>query len=196
MTAVIAFLSLALTPAALDQQTLPELVRQHGDISKQIINDWSPADLPEIATSADVIARVVILDAESQLTSDQRSIETIYKAQVLSAVKSSLANISDGSAITFRKDGGTVSIEGRQITARDADFPPLNVGDEYVVFLWHDPKTRLLHVHYGAQGVFLISKGYVEQLSRAFGKWNQERGHVALAEFLGEVRAVTAAKQP
>lgn len=106
--------------------------------------------------------------------------------QVLSAYKG--RGIADGSTLVVRRPGGKVSIEGGTVIARDPDFPPFQVGEEYLLFLDRGADGALA-VSHGAQGAFKIESAKVTQVSSDTGTWNRARGAVGVLAFLEEVAA-------
>ena len=130
-----------------------------------------------------------ITGAKSFILGDR--ISTDYTGQVLTLAKGDQS--LQGKTITIRRPGGAVSLEGGTATARDPDFSPFDVGEEYVLFLNYDGDDRFI-VPFGAQGAFTVDQGKVTQVSRDTGTWNRDRGEVPLVQFLGEVGAIQ--KQP
>ena len=166
------FVSLALAAwgSAGSGQDLREQVRKHRNVEILILKEYSPVDLPTLVAKAGIISRVLVTQAKSSLIGDQ--ISTDYTVQVLSASKGQ-ADL-EGRAITVRRPGGNVSIEGGTAKARDPDFPPFEPGEEYVLFLNLEAEGHFT-VPFGAQGAFRVDQGKVTQVSRDTGTWNRDR---------------------
>jgi hypothetical protein len=183
MRAAILLLASLAGPAwgtAADDQGIRETVRKHGAIEFQYLHEYSPADLPALVTSADTIARVVVMGAKSSLIGEK--IWTDFTVQVLSVRKG--PQHLETKPITVRRDGGTVSIEGRMIKASDPEFPPFELSEEYVLFLRPAADGHYV-VAFGPQGAFKVEEGKVTQVHD--GEWNRERGPVDLSQFLEEI---------
>lgn len=182
IVALIVGLNIAESP-----QTLPDSVRQHGMVELTITNEYPLVSVSEIASSSDVIARVLVLQHQSRLTSDQRSIETDYAVQLLAVVRTKRPEVREGDIIHITKPGGEIVVDGKPIPAVERDFPPLDDGAEYVAFLKYRSKHIDFEFNFGAQGAFAIRDEFVNQVSKIFGEWNKERGRVALGTFIAEV---------
>ncbi len=179
--------ALAVGSVALRAQTIPEAVRQHGRVEHEIIYEYPPAEVKDIAAKSEVIARVLILKHASRLTPDQQSVDTDYTAQVLEIVHSRRRDIQEGMVIHVQKPGGEILIDGNPVRSQEADFPPLDADTEYVAFLRYSPTSKAYIFHFGAQGAFTVKDGNVSQVSTKFGKWNEKRGQVAVGAFIAEI---------
>jgi hypothetical protein len=176
------------------QITLPERVRQQaGQIETQVIREFSPGiELHDLVKDSDLIAEVTVMGGQSRLSKNQQSIETDYDVLVLNPLFSRQPTVRTGGKVVVTKPGGTVTIEGHQITTFEKDFPPFQTGEEYVLFLAFEQSTGHYAVRYGAQGAFRSAAGTIEQVSKSFGKWNEERGQVTLLDFRQELAAIIA----
>ncbi len=172
---------------AVSSQTLPDSVRQRGMVEQAITNEYPRASVREIAAGSDLIARVLVLQHQSHLTSDQRSIETDYTVQLLGVVRSKRPEIREGGILHVTKPGGEIFVDGKVIPALEPDFPALQDGAEYVAFLKYRPSHEDFEFHYGGQGAFVIRDEFVHQMSRIFGDWNEEHGKVAVGTFIAEL---------
>lgn len=177
-----------------EQETIPEIVRrQRGSVRFRTQREFSPVGLVELAKESDRIARVVVQAATSHLSEDQRSIYTDYTLQVLDQFGSRTPPVA-GETTIVRKPGGMVKVDDHEISSLEGDFPPFEIGEEYILFLKFDSDIKRYIVPYGAQGAFRIIAGNVEQVSRDTGTWNSERGAVGVLEFMQELSSTVAAK--
>jgi hypothetical protein len=71
------------------------------------------------------------------------------------------------------------------------DYPSLENGRKYVLFLRAEPHRNVSAVVGGNQGTFVIDDGYAEQ---AEGEITAARGKLPLAGFKEEIRQLPAAK--
>ncbi len=151
------------------------------------VNEYPLASVGEIAAGSDVIARVLILQHQSHLTNDQRSVETDCIVQLLALVKSKRPDVREGGIIHITKPGGEIFVDGKPLPAIERDCPPLEDGAEYVAFLKHRSKHHDFEFNFGAQGAFAIKDDMVSQMSTMFGEWNKEHSKVAVGTFIAEV---------
>jgi len=176
--------TVVLSSVVTGQETIPELVRKHhGQLEGIIHREFSPVGLTELVKSCDLIARVVVLDARSRLSEDERSMHSDYSVQVLDQYFSRRV-LDPAENIVVTKPGGTMTIDGYQYAVYEHDFPALQSGEEYILFLKFDPSIRRYIVPDGAQGAFTNVGGIVEQVS---GIGRDERGGVPIAEFTDEL---------
>lgn len=104
-------------------------------------------------------------------------------------VQQVLSGTLSGATITVHQTGGTAN--GRTLEL-DND-PLLQVGQEDILFLHHDPATNTYYVIGGPQGRFVVINGLVSSLARAYPKQhiqdsvdiNQE----PLADFVNAIRS-------
>jgi hypothetical protein len=184
MRAAAGLLLLALARPATGQDAPPLKT-----IEIQIINEWNPVKLPELARMAEVVVVATIRGGRSWLTPPE-SIQTDYDVAVEQIVKARRSDaLKAGATLTLRKDGGVVERDGKPLYATESDFPPFKTGGRYVLFLKHAPDGPHYWSQGGPQGAFEILDDGVRQVSEAFGSWNRERGtKTALRPFLDEVR--------
>jgi hypothetical protein len=184
--AVTAFAIVLGSLALVAQATLPERVkRSTGDTGLLITRQISSADLPSLAKAAELIVRVVVNSESSRLSENQLRIETDYAVSVLAVYRGSQS--AGGGSIVVTKPGGTLMIEGKTITASEANFPPFRVGQELLLFLSRHRDGNRYDVVYGSQGAFSWADGFVEQV---YGELKEGRGRIAEASFESELRAV------
>ena len=74
---------------------------------------------------------------------------------------------------------------------RAPDYPSLEDGREYVLFLRAEPQRNVSVVVGGNHGAFVIDDGYAQQ---AEGEIAAARGKLPLAGFKEEIRQLSAAK--
>jgi hypothetical protein len=173
------------------QETLAERVRrQHGALEVIILNEYSPADLPDLVKESDLIARVLVLDSgRSRLTKDEQSMDSEFTVQVLEQFFSARP-LGLGEKLVVTKPGGTMTIEEYSVTSREPGFPPFQANEEYILFLKVDPSTGQYLVPYGAQGAFRNVGGAVEQVAKGTPIWDREMGRVPFVDFAQELTRI------
>ena len=128
---------------------------------------------------------------------DQRIIETDYRALVLDDIFAKQP-LKTGEEIVVTKTGGRLNIDGYDVTTIEGGFPPLQSGDEYILFLRQNGSRLNFVVVSGSQGVFLNVGGVVEQLGDD-GVWNYEkdaeRVRTPIVPFMIDLRQLTAQRQ-
>jgi hypothetical protein len=107
-----------------------------------------PAELPDLASEARLIARGVISSVDARLT-DERTIETIVTLAPEAWLK---GGASSNATLQFRVPGGLVGRYRRIVVGA----PQFRVGQHVVVFLGGSA-PRLPHVIGLSQGVFRLS---------------------------------------
>jgi hypothetical protein len=80
-----------------------------------IEREFSPVELPELVSSADIVVDAYVTKAESRLSDDGRQVFTDTSIQVLQVAKGPHQYV--GQTLTVRKPGGTVVIDGKQVLA-------------------------------------------------------------------------------
>ncbi len=176
---------LGVWPVAASPQSLPDQVRRFGTIDQIVQREFQPAEFAEIAARAQLIAEVVVTRTASALTADQEEVYTDVTVRLTRVWKpDGQASPPPRGIIVVRQPGGTVATEqGRYVMSREADFPLLEEGDEYILFLYRDPQLGAYVTAYGSQGAFRITAADVEQVSRAAGTWNGKHHKMFLPDF-------------
>jgi hypothetical protein len=108
---------------------------------------------------------------------------------VLELVHEKGLKVEPGSTLVVTRPGGTITLEGRTVRSTEPDFPPFELGDEYILFL-ERLRDGSLGVYYGAQGAFKVSAETVEQVSRFNADWKQKHGVVGLSAFRRELATI------
>ena len=68
-----------------------------------------------------------------KLSEDEESVVTDIEMQPLDVFRN-VSGVSTFPQITIRQTGGQLTVSGRQVDAKEPNFPLLEVGDEDVVF--------------------------------------------------------------
>jgi hypothetical protein len=76
--------------------------------------------------------------------------------------------------ITVRQPGGSMLVAGRQVSVVESDFPPLELGQEYVLFLHREHNSARLSVTGGPQGVFEVTAGQLSHVMKTRPLWETD----------------------
>jgi hypothetical protein len=98
--------------------------------------------LKELSCNADTIVIAAAKTRISQLTENKEFLFSDYVVTLEEVFKNnSSAYIAASSDVTVTRPGGRVQIKGRTISAVDASFKPLDMGERYLLFLKYLPET-------------------------------------------------------
>jgi hypothetical protein len=159
--------------------SLADLVRQHGPIEQILHREYGPADLPELVTASEIIARGRVMGLKSfeRRRGSSAVILTDYTVDLIDVFHQRLARPRQaGDQLVVRRDGGELTVKDILIRASVPDFPAWAIGEEYVLALREDPTTKLFVVVYGGQGAFQIGPDWVaRQVHHIQGETPEER---------------------
>jgi hypothetical protein len=175
MLLTMTFIALTLGHTAANQDTLRDRVRNQGDVSASIHVEYEPATTEDLVRSADLIALVLIQGEKPSLSQDGTKVVTDYEVQVLDPIRRRRAASHLPPVITIRKQGGTVALEGHKVHFFENDFPPLELGVEYIVFIKREADGSF-SFPYGGQSAFRLDGQTVDQVSRRRAVWQREHG--------------------
>ena len=98
--------------------------------------------LQTISCNSDAIVSATARSESSSVTANGDFIFTDHDFQIDKIFKTnSLAPFGPGTTIVVTRAGGKKLVNGRMITAVDEDFPPFQVGEQYLLFLRYVPST-------------------------------------------------------
>ena len=152
---------------------------------------YDPSSLTTLARGGDAIVRVRILaqstiDRAAEGTADIL-LRTVNRGHVLQSFNGSAVTPKRGATIDVVQGGGRIDRGDYVDTQTYNRLPPLNVGDEYVLFLTAVPEG--FWIHGSEDGAFRIRNGRVEPLGEggAASAW-KERPAAAFYEALHAAR--------
>jgi hypothetical protein len=129
---------------------------------------FDPSSVRTLSTGAHLVLHVKVAEqhtVESAPPADTASghVTTVNRVQVLQSFKRSAQAPMAGSIVTIRQGGGRID-RGDYIDSHSFKrLAPLNVGDEYVLFVYVDPAGT--YTIYGAEeGAFRVRNGRVDAL--------------------------------
>lgn len=187
-------------PVTAQKHTLRDSVRQWGDIEGGSQGEPEPIDVPTLVERSVLIARVLVVDVDSHLTTDEQSVMTDYTVQILDVEYSARPGVLAGDRVVVSRFNGEIFLEGRRVLYEIRSFPNFKAGEEYVLFLGSAqfPETEAYRSRYGGLrrfsvmsdgwGAFEIANGEARQV---FGTdtegWNgRQPGSVSM--FLEDLR--------
>ena len=92
--------------------------------------------ITNLTCDADAVVVGEVKSKSSQLTEDQDFIFTDYELQVEEVIKNNASDpIAPNTEITVSNPGGKIQLNNRIVEAKDLSFPPLVVGERYLLFL-------------------------------------------------------------
>jgi hypothetical protein len=152
-----------------------------------------PRSLRMLAENASLVLHVKITAQETtdravSASDDHRGFTTSSRAQVHQSFKSNPLAPAASSVVAIHQEGGRID-RGEYIDHHSFNkLDPLNVGDEYVLFLYVDPSGRHT-IHGSEEGAFRIRNGRVEPLGTG-GAASAWRGR-SVTKFFEALRAAT-----
>jgi hypothetical protein len=146
--------------------------------------------LPKLVKEAELVVRALVVSSRPHLSADGVSIFSDYTMQVLDEILSRKGPIQK-QTIVVSEPGGTLTIDGHKVFAWDPQFPPMEPGDEYILFLRRNADGEY-GVAYGSQGAFRNIGGLVEQVQD--GDWNREHGKMPVSQFRQQIGDAASSK--
>jgi hypothetical protein len=146
-----------------------------------------------LSQNAQLIALVKVVDQYTLERTDADGnprgyLLTVNVVQPLHSFRQNLRRPSLGSTLRIQQGGGRID-RGDYIDVHNSnDFPPLNVGDEYVLFVYVDETTGTQWISGAEEGAFRIRNGRVEPSGRG-GAASSWRGRSA-SDFFAALSAL------
>jgi len=148
-----------------------EARRQGGKVSDYLQVEMTAAPLPEVVGAADVILRARITNKESRLTQDERSVSTYFAFNPSRIFKDKIGIVPTRNTprmttpLVFIEPGGVVHVDGLEIRmgTNEAVDPPLQVGEDALLFLSWDKDANAFRLQNGPYGLLRIRGESVEQ---------------------------------
>jgi hypothetical protein len=152
------------------------------------VTSYEPVQLADLAGRADLVVEASTTGGQSVLKQDETDIYTDYTFTISALIKNRRRiGLHVGDAITVRRVGGSVQIDGRTVQSIENGFPVFNAGERYILFLVQTPRPDAYAVMGGPQGVF----GGAETISQLSADDDRpDARDVPRAAFLNEVRAL------
>ena len=150
--------------------SLPITLKPHGPAMGHTLacGGFDPSSIRSLASGAELVVHVVVTNQEmvegpSREEGVSGQITTINRVEVVESFQSRGPDSISGSTITVRQGGGRID-RGEFVYLQGFNrLDPLNVGDEYVLFLVTDHEGAYW-IHGSEEGAFRIRNGVVEPL--------------------------------
>ncbi|MBV8857127.1 MAG: hypothetical protein JOZ02_09375 [Acidobacteria bacterium] len=156
--------------------------------------DGKAAPLEAAVEGSDAVIVATVTAKQSQLTEDERYVFTDYEVAVKEVLKDNAAShISASDALTVTRPGGKVLLGDHLITVVDEAVKPLQVGDEYLLFLKFIPETGTYAAVSENRSGFRLSHGRVTALTAATAGYAKRQEGRDSNSFVAEARAAAAA---
>jgi hypothetical protein len=172
---------------ALPAQTIPEAVREHGDIEKLIVRHYATVGMRELVTGSSLIVHGQVARADGELSGDERRILTSYRVRILRILAQAEDFLDLDGTVVLQRPVGTIEVEGRIATTRELGFPHFAPGEQYVFFLQRDPDGPAYLLPHGPQSAFVVRDGAVRQVSLTPEAWAKRHGRMSLDQLAREV---------
>jgi hypothetical protein len=182
---------LAASSVYAQQRSLREMVAVEGDLHRFIRVSVPPTSLRELLGETDVVVRGIVgSNPVAYLSDDGTDVLTDYtiqNPQIIALVNRGTTTKAAGAIgpLTVTQFGGTVTVDGHQVSVDHVALPPLKAGTEAVFLLVRSgEKYRIVGKYLG---VFAIENGAVATLSLVGGVGVEQRGK-ALNSFVSELK--------
>lgn len=173
--------------------TLPELAKLNAPnpVLIERMRELLPEPFDQIVKGADVIVRGTVTPVRTYLSEDQYEVYTDYQLTPVHVVfqKASVGTAAPGiisEPITIARWGGTLTIDGVQVTLSDRDAPSFEATADMVVFLAYDGLRRRYRLVSEVAGAFRSQNGVIEPLVK-HERYQRFRG-MTFERFETEVR--------
>lgn len=164
---------------ALSQATIPERVRQHGDLNVPSHSTIPLMSLEDVITSSDLILRTKVTSAVPRLSLDQRYVTTEFGLEPIAVLlhrRESRPTPGALPRLAVSVVGGQMVVEGHNVSWTDSSLRTFEVGKEYVLFLQESPQLGTYILTGSANGAFEIVGDVVKPRREAHGAANEAVG--------------------
>jgi hypothetical protein len=175
-------------PGTEEPATIRDHVRRHGAFERIVVDVDPPLSLAELAGRADLVIEASAEGAETFVNEAGTRIYSDYAFTVRGVIKNRRSpGLRPGSALTVRRESGSVRVEDRPATVFENAFPAFVPGASYFLFLARE-QDRVYSVIGGVHGVYEAGDYAVPLVAVPLPEGG--RGRVSSAAFVGEVRAL------
>jgi len=154
------------------------------------VTTYRPLEVADLVAKADLIVEASTRGGRSYLNAAGTDIYTDYTFNVHSLIKNRLRpELRAGTAMTVRRDGGEVIVDGRAAVSYENGFPAFKADEHYILFLTQQPRENVYSVFGGPQGAFSAGE-LVTALAIPIKDGTNPPPPVSRAMFMDEVRAL------
>jgi len=175
-------------PASL---SIRQQAHEPGGFERIVVSADDPLQLPSLVARADLIVEASTAGGRSHLDTAETGIFTDYEFTVHAVINNNTRwpDFRAGTAITVRRDGGVVVVDGRSAVSHENGFPPFNANEHYILFLTERPLDKAYSVFGGPRGAFRAGDS-ITALAVPLDAGADRLPQISRAAFLGEVRAL------
>jgi len=179
---------------AIAQQASPSIRQQvhaPGGFERIVVSTYDPLPLSSLVGRADLIVEASTAGESSHLNATETDIVTDYVFTVHTVINNNThrRGLGAGNAITVRRDGGVVVVDGRTAVSHENGFRPFNGNERYILFLTEQPRDKTFSVFAGPQGAFTAGEA-MTPLAVSLDDGADPPQPLSRAAFMGEVRAL------
>jgi hypothetical protein len=169
--------------------SIPRQVREDGGFERIVVSTDEQLSLANLVGQADLVVEASMTGGRSFLDDSEMHIYTDYTFIVQDVIKNGQPGVRGGSTITIRREGGTVTIDGRPAVTIENDFPVFDARDPYILFLTQEPSGSAYSVLGGPQGAFKAGDA-ITPLAVQLADAAERPSPTSRAVFISEVRAL------
>jgi hypothetical protein len=164
--------------------------RQGGTVSDYFQVEMPFASLSQVVSEADVILRARITSKESRLTQDERFVLTYFAFSPSRIFKDKIGIVPTRNTpqmtkpFVFTEPGGVVHVDGLRITmgSNASADPPLNVGEDVLLFLSWDKDNNAFRLQNGPYGLLRIRDQLVDEANKESHRQLRGKSRIEIEE--------------
>jgi hypothetical protein len=193
-TGLLVMLTLVPLPGGSSEQSgdsLKDEARRQGGTAYDYFQVEMPfASLSQVVSAADVILRARITSKESRLTQDERFVRTYFAFNPSRIFKDKIGIVPTRKTpqmttpLVFTEPGGVVQVDGLRITmgSNASADPPLNVGEDVLLFLSWDKDNKAFRLQDGPYGLLRIRDQLVDEANKESHRQLRGKSRVEIEE--------------
>lgn len=170
--------------------SIRQQLRDNGEFERIIISSDARLTPAGLVGQADLVVEASTNGGRSFLDASETHIytdTTFVVAEVMKNVER--PDLRAGSAISVRRESGTVYIDGRLAVSVENGFPMFDEADRYILFLKYSPRDKVYSVLGGSQGAFKAGDD-IRSIASASAVGGSDSWPTSRVAFLGEMRAL------
>ena len=174
-SAALALFLISTAPLSIDAQrlTLPELARLHAPepLIQSRVGEFIAVPLEQSLPEADLVLHGTVQKATTYLSSDQMDIFTEYLIIPTRVIKQRLSiptltpGMQPAAPVVVKQWGGTMTIEGVEVSQVDHDTPNLTTQQEVILLLSYNKTDKKYRI--APSGAFIVEQSKIVPLIQA-----------------------------